>query len=184
MRVLFISPNLYKQMGFNHGLASLSSILKAKGHETSLLNLNERLPPVPGDEEIFRAVVDGSVGLIGFSCLTMQYREAVRLARLTDPTLVIDGEMQADTALVPELAREAFPMSSIQGDANVLVFPDLQAGNIAYKLVQRLAGAEVIGPVLLGLAAPANVLNHYSSVDEIVNIAAITVLQARRRSRA
>ena len=83
-------------------------------------------------------------------------------------------------ALVPAVSQAAFPMSAIQGDANVLVFPDLQAGNIAYKLVQHLAGAEVIGPVLTGLAKPANVLNHYSSVDEIVNIAAITVIQARR----
>jgi len=110
-------------------------------------------------------------------------REAVRLARLADPTLVIDGEMQADTALVPEIAKTAFPMSAIQGDANVLVFPDLQAGNIAYKLVQHLAGAAVIVPVILGLRQPANVLNHHSSVEEIVNITAITVLQARRRAR-
>jgi phosphate acetyltransferase len=66
----------------------------------------------------------------------------------------------------------------------VLVFPDLQAGNIAYKLVQHLAGAEVVGPVLLGLSKPANVLNHYSTVEEIVNIAAITVIQARRAGRA
>ncbi len=110
-------------------------------------------------------------------------REAVRLARLADPTLVIDGEMQADTALVPEIAKSAFPMSAIQGDANVLVFPDLQAGNIAYKLVQHLAGAALIGPVILGLRHPANVLNHHSSVEEIVNITAITVLQARRRAR-
>ena len=106
--------------------------------------------------------------------------EAVRLAKEWDPTLVIDGEMAADTALVPELAKEAFPMSAIQGDANVLIFPDLQAGNIAYKLVQHLAGAELIGPVLVGLGKPINVLNHFSSVDEIVNIAAITVIQARR----
>ncbi len=110
--------------------------------------------------------------------------DAVRLAKAMDPTLVIDGEMAADTALVPEIAKQAFPMSAIQGDANVLVFPDLQAGNIAYKLVQHLAGAEVIGPVLLGLAKPANVLNHYSTVDEIVNIAAITVIQARRLAAA
>jgi len=105
--------------------------------------------------------------------------EAVRLAKEWDPTLTIDGEMAADAALVPELAQQAFPMSAIQGDANVLVFPDLQAGNIAYKLVQHLAGAELIGPVLVGLDKPVNVLNHYSSVDEIVNIAAITVIQAR-----
>ncbi len=113
---------------------------------------------------------------------SVRAKEAVRLARLADPSLVIDGEMQADTALVPEIAEQAFPMSAIRGDANVLVFPDLQAGNIAYKLVQHLAGAAVIGPVLLGLASPANVLNHYSSVDEIVNITAITVLQARQRA--
>jgi phosphotransacetylase len=106
--------------------------------------------------------------------------EAVRIAKELDATLVVDGEMAADTALVPELAKEAFPMSAIQGDANVLVFPDLQAGNIAYKLVQHLAGAELIGPVLLGLDKPINVLNHFSSVDEIVNIAAITVIQSRR----
>ena len=106
--------------------------------------------------------------------------EAVRLAKELDPTLVIDGEMAADTALVPDLAKQAFPMSAIQGDANVLVFPDLQAGNIAYKLVQHLANAELIGPVVIGLEKPINVLNHYSSVDEIVNIAAITAIQASR----
>jgi phosphotransacetylase len=105
--------------------------------------------------------------------------EAVRLAKELDPTLVIDGEMAADSALVPEICRQMFPMSAIQGDANVLVFPDLQAGNIAYKLVQHLANAELIGPVLVGLDKPINVLNHYSSVDEIVNIAAITGIQAR-----
>jgi malate dehydrogenase (oxaloacetate-decarboxylating)(NADP+) len=109
--------------------------------------------------------------------------EAVRLAKEWDPTLVIDGEMAADTALVPEIGKQNFPMSAIQGDANVLVFPDLQAGNIAYKLVQHLAGAEIIGPVLIGLDRPVNVLNHYSSVDEIVHIAAITVIQARVAAR-
>jgi malate dehydrogenase (oxaloacetate-decarboxylating)(NADP+) len=119
--------------------------------------------------------------------LARRSAEAVRLAKEWDPTLVIDGEMAADTALVPEVGRQMFPMSAIQGDANVLVFPDLQAGNIAYKLVQHLANAELIGPVLVGLGRPVNVLNHYSSVDEIVNIAAITVIQAaacRRKAGA
>jgi len=114
---------------------------------------------------------------------TRMSAEAVRLAKEMDPSLVIDGEMAADAALVPAVTGEAFPMSAIRGDANVLVFPDLQAGNIAYKLVQHLAGAEVVGPVLLGLSKPANVLNHYSTVDEIVNIAAITVIQARRAGK-
>ncbi len=106
---------------------------------------------------------------------------AAELAREMEPGMVFEGEMQADTALVPEIAEKAFPMSAIKGDANVLIFPDLQAGNIAYKLVQHLAGAEVLGPILLGLDRPANVLNHYSSVEEIVNAAAVTVLQARHR---
>jgi malate dehydrogenase (oxaloacetate-decarboxylating)(NADP+) len=127
------------------------------------------------------------VAMISFSnfgsvehAFTTVSAEAVRIAKEMEPGFVIDGEMAADTALVPAIAQTAFPMSAIQGDANVLVFPDLQAGNIAYKLVQHLAGAEVIGPVLVGLAKPANVMNHYSTVEEIVNIAAITVIQARR----
>ncbi len=81
MRVLFVYPNLYTQMGFNHGLASLSAVLKQAGHETRLVNLNENLPPVLSDEELFALVREWRPGLIGFSCLTMQYREALRLAR-------------------------------------------------------------------------------------------------------
>jgi len=104
--------------------------------------------------------------------------DAVRLATAADPTLVIDGEMAADTALVPEIVETAFPFSRIRGDANVLIFPDLQSGNIAYKIAQRLADAEVIGPLLMGLAQPVNVLNHYSSVSEIVNMVALTSVAA------
>ena len=103
---------------------------------------------------------------------------ATRIAQERRPDLVIDGEIQADTALVPDLARSAFPHSSIVGDANVLIFPDLESGNMAYKLVQHLARAEVVGPILLGLDRPVNILNHYSSTGEIVNIAAITAVMA------
>ena len=81
MRVLFVYPNLYTQMGFNHGLASLSARLKQAGHATRLVNLNENLPPVPTDEQLFATVRAWGAGLVGFSCLTMQYAEAVRLAR-------------------------------------------------------------------------------------------------------
>ncbi len=116
--------------------------------------------------------------------LSRKVAEAVRLAREADPALIIDGEMQADTALVPEIVETAFPFSRIKGDANVLIFPDLQSGNIAYKLAQRLAEAEVIGPIIMGMKRPVNVLNHWSSVNEIVNIAAITSLQAGRPSEA
>lgn len=81
MRVLFVYPNLYTQMGFNHGLASLSAVLKAAGHETELVNLNERLPPVPTREDIYRRIREWDAGLIGFSCLSMQYSEALATAR-------------------------------------------------------------------------------------------------------
>ena len=90
----------------------------------------------------------------------------------------MEGEIQADTALSPEVA-DVFPHSKIKGDANVLIFPDLQSGNIAYKLLVHVAHAALVGPVLCGLAKPVNVLNHVASVDEIVRAAAITALQAK-----
>jgi phosphotransacetylase len=86
--------------------------------------------------------------------------------------------MAPDTALVPEIAAENFPHSRIRGDANVLIFPNVQSGNISLKLVQQLAGANVIGPILLGLNKPVNALNYYSSVQEIVNITTITAIMA------
>lgn len=103
---------------------------------------------------------------------------ATRLAREMDPTLEIDGEMQSDTAIVESVGIHKAPGSHVAGKANVLIFPDLQSGNIAYKLVQRLAGAEAIGPVLQGLAAPINDLSRGCSVSDIVNLVAITANQA------
>jgi len=106
-------------------------------------------------------------------------RRATELARLRAPGLMIDGEMQADTALVPRLVEEHFPWSSLDGPANVLVFPELQSANAAYKLLWRLAGAEAIGPVLLGMAKPVHVLQRELEVADIVNIAAICVVDAQ-----
>ena len=105
-------------------------------------------------------------------------KEATRIAKEMDPNMQIDGEMQADAAIIPAIGERKAPNSQVAGKANVLVFPDLNSGNIAYKLVQRLAGAEAIGPVLQGLAAPINDLSRGCSADDIVNLVAITANQA------
>jgi len=104
--------------------------------------------------------------------------EATRIAREKAPWLEIDGELQADAAIVESVGMHKAPGSPIAGKANVLVFPNLESGNIAYKLVQRLSGAEAIGPVLQGMAAPINDLSRGCSVSDIVNLVAITANQA------
>lgn len=106
-------------------------------------------------------------------------REAVRLVRKKAPHILIDGEMQVDTAVVPEIMEEHYPFSTLQGGANILVFPDLDAGNIAYKLLQRLGGATVVGPVLVGFKQPVNVLQKHAGLKEILNMAALTVVEAQ-----
>jgi phosphate acetyltransferase len=104
--------------------------------------------------------------------------EATRLAKEMAPDMMIEGELQSDAAIVPEVGQKKAPGSKIAGNANVLVFPTMQAGNIAYKLVQRIAGVEAVGPILQGMAAPINDLSRGCSVDDIVNLVAITVNQA------
>jgi malate dehydrogenase (oxaloacetate-decarboxylating)(NADP+) len=109
-------------------------------------------------------------------------RDAVRILKEKRPDLVVEGEMQADTAVVPYIASEDYPWSAIQGDANVLVFPNLDAANAAYKLLWRLGGAEVIGPILQGLSKPVHVLQRGVDVNDIVNMAAIAVMDAQEHS--
>ena len=104
--------------------------------------------------------------------------EATALARQLDPQLKIDGELQADAALVPSVGEKKCPGSEIAGKANVLVFPNLEVGNIAYKLVQRLGNADAIGPILQGIARPVNDLSRGCSVDDIYKMVAITACQA------
>ena len=104
--------------------------------------------------------------------------EATKIAKEKKPELLIDGELQADAALIPSIGERKAPNSKIAGKANVLIFPDLHSGNIAYKLIERLAKAEAIGPISQGMRKPVNDLSRGCSAEDIVNVVAITVLQA------
>lgn len=116
--------------------------------------------------------------------LAEKVRQAVELVRQRRPDLIIDGEMQADTAVVPEILEREYPFSPLKGGANVLVFPDLSSANIAYKLLQRLGGAEAIGPILMGTRKSVHVLQRGDDVDDIVNIACVAVMDAQELEKA
>ena len=111
--------------------------------------------------------------------LSDKVRRAVDLVRQKAPGLMIDGEMQADTAVTPQIIEETYPFSTLKGGANVLIFPNLESGNIAYKLLQRIGGAELIGPLLTGLRQPVHVLQRGSEVNDIVHVAAVAVVDAQ-----
>ena len=131
------------------------------------------------------AHVEPRVAMLSFSTkgsasheMASKVAEATRLAKELKPDLLIDGELQADAAIVEKVAVQKAPGSSVAGKANVLVFPSLESGNIAYKLVERLAHADAVGPILQGMAAPINDLSRGCSVDDIYKMVAITANQA------
>ncbi len=110
--------------------------------------------------------------------LVDKVQEAVRMLKYERPDIIVDGDLQVDAALVPKVAKKKCPKSPIQGDANILIFPDLQSANIAYKLVERLAKAKAIGPLLQGLKKPVNDLSRGCSYQDIVNVTAFTVCES------
>jgi malate dehydrogenase (oxaloacetate-decarboxylating)(NADP+) len=129
--------------------------------------------------------IDPKIAMLSFSNFgdndhpkAKKVRQAVDILHREHPDLVVDGEMHGDVALLPEYAKQNFPTSRVQGDANVLIFPSLQSGNIAYKLVTHISTGEVIGPLLIGLKHPVNIVSFHSDVRDIVNMAAISASQA------
>jgi malate dehydrogenase (oxaloacetate-decarboxylating)(NADP+) len=129
--------------------------------------------------------VEPRVAMLAFSSFgSVNHPTARKMARAVDlvrarrPNLVVDGEMEIELAVSPEIVARSYPHSHIKGDANVLIFPDLTAGNIGYKLVQRLGRAETIGPILMGMRKPVNVLHGGITVADIVNVTTITAVAA------
>ncbi|MGH7669724.1 MAG: phosphate acyltransferase, partial [Gemmatimonadaceae bacterium] len=114
---------------------------------------------------------------------TQKMARATELLRARDPSLMVDGEMQADTALDMDIMRRDYPFSNLTESANVLIFPNLGAGNIAYKLLIHLGGATAIGPILVGMRRPVHILERGADVQDIVNMAAVAVVDAQERTR-
>src|SRR5471030_2576642 len=188
LQVIDVRPEL-------HRVAGVYVLITAKSDIFFLADATVNIEPTAEDlaeiaimtaEKALRFGKEPRVAMLSFSNfgstqhpLSAKIRKAVELVRQRAPGLMIDGEMQADTAVVPEILEETYPFSTLKGGANVLIFPNLESGNIAYKLLHRIGGAELIGPLLAGLSKPVHVLQRGSEVNDIVNVAAVAVVDAQ-----
>ncbi len=192
-------------VGKKEGMSLVSSafvmILKDKsfGKDGHLIFSDCAVNPQPDAEQLSEIAIESGktaktllnmqprIAMLSFSTngsasheLVEKVQKATELSKQKAPDMIIDGEMQLDAALVEKIGKKKFPGSKVAGKSNVLIFPDLQAGNIGYKLVQRLAGADAIGPVMQGIAKPVNDLSRGCSSDDIYYLALISIIQARR----
>lgn len=145
---------------------------------------------IMANDTVHEFEIDPRVAMLSFSNFgsapypqSTKVKKAVQIVKERRPDIKVDGEMQADTAVVPSILEEEFPFSDLKGGANVLIFPDLNSGNIAYKLMARLSGATVIGPLLMGIKKPIHVLQRGATVDDIINMTAIAVVEARANQK-
>ena len=180
-------------------VSGLYLLITQEGHTYFLADATVNIDPSPEDlaeiaisaaETATRFNVKPRVALLSFSNfgstrhpLALKVSRAVEIVKQRAPDLMVDGEMQADTAVAPEIIDTTYPFSALKGGANVLIFPNLEAGNIAYKLLARLGGAETIGPILMGLSKPLHVLQRGAEVNDIVSVAAIAVVDAQEVER-
>lgn len=188
LRVIATQPGLHKVSG-------LQLLISADGQLYFLADCTVNIEPSSEDlaeiavcaaEMARRFDVEPRVAMLSFSNfgstrhpLAEKVRRAVELVRAREPRLIVDGEVMADTAVMRDVLETEYPFSAIRAGANVLIVPDLEAGNIAYKLLARVGGAEVIGPILMGLAKPVHVLRRGAEVEDIVNMAAIAAVDAQ-----
>jgi malate dehydrogenase (oxaloacetate-decarboxylating)(NADP+) len=188
LQVIDVRPELRR-------VAGVYVMITQKGNIYFLADATVNIDPTAEDlaeiaimaaEKARRFNQEPRVAMLSFSnfgstrhALSDKVRRAVDLVRQRAPGLMIDGEMQADTAVTPQIIEETYPFSTLKGGANVLIFPTLEAGNIAYKLLQRVGGAEMIGPLLTGLSRPVHVLQRGSEVNDIVHVAAVAVVDAQ-----
>jgi malate dehydrogenase (oxaloacetate-decarboxylating)(NADP+) len=178
-----------------HKVSGCYAMITSKGEVYFLADTSVNIEPTAEDlveialctaQAARRFDVVPRVAMLSFSSFgssrhpqTEKVRRAVELLHRADPTLIVDGEVMADVAVSPETLEEQYPFSVLKGGANVLIFPDLNSANIAYKLLQKLGGGETLGPILMGMSKPVHLLARGAEVEEIVNAAAIAVVDAQ-----